>query len=172
MCVYSTKTVPNAPTGLTSTTQPGPNIVLSWTAPTGGTTSYKLEFSLDGNVWTQIGGAITGTTYTHESLAANTNYYYRVSAVNSGGTSASTSIHAAKTGPNAPTGLTVTSQTASSIVLSWTAPADGATSYKLEYSLNGTNWTQIGGTITGTTYTHSSLTGNTDYYYRVSELCV
>jgi hypothetical protein len=79
------------------------------------------------------------------------------------------------TGPltlSAPGSFTTTSTTAASISLSWTAVSN-ASSYKLEWSANGTtSWTQIGGTLSQatTTYSHTSLTASTLYYYRISSI--
>jgi hypothetical protein len=56
------------------------------------------------------------------------------------------------------------------IDLTWATVSDVA-SWKLEWSPNGTdNWTQIGGTITAVTltYSHTGLTTNTKYYYRLT----
>lgn len=56
------------------------------------------------------------------------------------------------------------------IDLSWTNVANES-SYKLEWSPNGTSgWTQIGGTIAANTtnYSHTGLTASTHYYYRVT----
>ena len=58
--------------------------------------------------------------------------------------------------------------TAEEISLSWNAPTGEAASYLLERSANGIGgWTQIGGTITDTTYEDSSLDPGKTYYYRV-----
>jgi len=83
--------------------------------------------------------------------------------------SATTATLTATTLPYAPTNLLSPTQTTTSIELEWNAPVGGATSYQLERSTNGTSdWTQIGGSITGTNYTDGSHNPNTTYYYRVS----
>src|SRR5439155_1710345 len=68
--------------------------------------------------------------------------------------------------PTAPTALTATAASSSSINLAWTASAT-ATSYKVERSPDGsTGWAQIG-TSTATSYGDSGLNPDTTYFYRV-----
>jgi len=73
--------------------------------------------------------------------------------------------------PDAPTGLTITQSTANELDLSWTAPTSGTTptGYKIERSLDNSNWTTVTADTgnTNTTYTDTSLSYNTLYYYRV-----
>jgi len=69
----------------------------------------------------------------------------------------------------APTNLTATAFSCSQINLGWTDKSTGEEGFTIERSPNGTTgWVQI--TQTGpnaTTYSNSSLTGSTQYYYRV-----
>jgi hypothetical protein len=68
--------------------------------------------------------------------------------------------------------LTAAVISSTQINLSWTNVAN-ETSYKLEWSANGTTgWTQIGGTIAAntTTFNHTGLSVSTPYYYRVSAI--
>jgi fibronectin type 3 domain-containing protein len=71
------------------------------------------------------------------------------------------------TGPDTPTGLTVTST--SPITLSWTA-VSGATSYNVyRGTASGfSNKTRLASDITGTTYTDTSAVAGTTYYYQVT----
>jgi len=83
-----------SPTELTATVVSSSEINLSWTIPSnnGGSpiTGYKLERSTKASsIWSTI-SANTGnttTTYSDAGLAPNTTYVYRVSAINSVGTS-------------------------------------------------------------------------------------
>ena len=85
---------PGKPTGLAATAMARHQIDLSWTAPEqdGGAdiSGYQIEVSDDGGSgWTDV-IADTGTdatTYEHTGLRPNTTLYYRVSAINSEGTS-------------------------------------------------------------------------------------
>ena len=96
---------PGAPTGLTATANGSAQIDLSWTAPadSGGRviTGYKIEISSDaGNAWTTHLADTTSadTHYEHTGLAASTTRDYRVSAINTIGTSPASNVDDATTG--------------------------------------------------------------------------
>ena len=98
-------TAPGAPTGLTATASGTTQIDLSWTAPAdnGGRviTGYKIEISPNGtDTWTTHLADTTSanTTYAHTGLAASTTRHYRVSAINTIGTSAASNVDDATTG--------------------------------------------------------------------------
>ena len=87
-------TVPQPPTGLGATADSSSQITLNWNAPSnnGGSaiTGYEIERSTDsGSTWSVIisNTGSTATTYSNTSLAPNTTYTYRVSAINVVGTS-------------------------------------------------------------------------------------
>ena len=138
-------TVPAAPTDLTATADGATTINLSWKAPTntGGIplTGYQMEVSPNGNTWTPVTPAHTGTgrNYSHTGLTAGTTRYYRVYARNAKGlgaasnTANATTSAATATAPGAPTGLTATASGQTTINLSWTAPTNtgGAAHYGL-----------------------------------------
>ncbi len=98
-------TAPGAPTGFTATASGTTTINLSWTAPAsnGGSaiTGYKIEVSSDdGMTWTDLVADTNSpaTTYPHTGLAAGATRHYRVSAINTAGTGASSRIDSATTG--------------------------------------------------------------------------
>ena len=174
---------PFAPTGLGATGGDG-RIDLSWTAPkrNGGSaiTGYRIEWSADGGTpWTVLVASQAATTYAHTGLGAGTTRHYRVSAINSEGTSdPSVSADATEGGgftkPDAPTGLGATLDGTTAIDLSWTAPADdggsAVTGYKIERSTNGTSWSTLVASHGATSYEDSSITAGQGYYYRVSAI--
>ena len=139
---------PAAPTGLTVTSTSETAISLSWTAPSGTVDAFNVFRCVEGEescvpewyVWLE-GGAIT--TFTDTDLSAETTYRYAVEAIRynrstspwtefkSPWSNQVTALADAGTTPPAeavqapaPTGLTVTSTSATAISLSWTAPAD------------------------------------------------
>jgi hypothetical protein len=100
----SSPTIPQPPTGLTSTTISSSQINLSWVAPAnnGGSaiTGYKIERSTDGgSTWSAIvsNTGSTGTAYSNTGLTANTAYTYRVYAINAIGTSSASNTASATT---------------------------------------------------------------------------
>src|SRR5208337_95313 len=79
---------PSAPTGLTATAG-NSTVVLSWNASSGAT-SYNVYrgTTTGGESVTAIVTSITSVSYSDTGLTNGTKYYYKVAAVNSGGTSA------------------------------------------------------------------------------------
>jgi len=70
------------------------------------------------------------------------------------------------TPPPVPTGLTASQLSLTSAHVSWSA-VSGATSYKLERGTAGV-FTQVGGTITGTSFDDTGLTAGVAYNYRIA----
>ena len=179
--------IPSGVTELTATAVSTSQINLSWTAPSDGgspITGYKIDReSPVGGGWSTIvaNSGSTSTTYSNTGLTDNTQYNYRVSAINSIGTgSASAPANATtpvlQTIPLQVTGLTATAVSTSQINLSWTAPSDGGspiTGYKIDReSPVGGGWSTIvaNSGSTSTTYSNTGLTDNTQYNYRVSAI--
>jgi len=104
-------TIPDTPTGLTATTVSPSQINLSWSAPLddGGSplTGYQIEVMVDTGPWSIL-VANTGisTSYADTGLSPSTTYTYRVSAINSIGTSIA-STEASGTTPTPPTGTNI-----------------------------------------------------------------
>ena len=75
------------------------------------------------------------------------------------------------TPPAAPTALIASSSASGQVDLSWTAPAGvtGITSYSVQYSTDGVNWTEHRGTAgTATTESFTGLTPKTYYQFKVA----
>ncbi|HEX5456881.1 MAG TPA: fibronectin type III domain-containing protein [Candidatus Nitrosotalea sp.] len=101
----STSTAPQPPTNLSASAVSSTQINLNWSAPSnnGGSAiiGYKIERSTDGGTtWNTIVANIgsTVTTYSDSSVLTNTTYSYRVSAINSIGTSQPSNVASATTG--------------------------------------------------------------------------
>jgi hypothetical protein len=90
-------TTPSAPTGLTHGTATSSQINLAWQA-VANAAGYKVEHSLDGVTWIQVGAPAAGvTTYTDTGLSAATTYYYEVLATNGAGDSSPSKVVSAAT---------------------------------------------------------------------------
>ena len=170
-------TLPGAPTGLTATANGQTQIDLSWSAPAsdGGAaiTGYRIEVSANGSAWNDL-EADTGsvsTSYSHTGLTAGTTRHYRVSAVNSAGTEAASTVASA----------TTTSDQAGTVTLSTMRPVVGAeltatlsdpdggvtdVTWQWAKSLDGTtSWADIAG-ATSMSYTPTSI--DAAYYLRAT----
>ena len=115
------QTAPGAPTGLSATARGSDEINLSWTAPdsTGGSgiTGYNIESSSDaGSNWSNLVADTgnTNTAYQHAGLSPGDTRHYRVSTINSVGTSApsntANATTATVTDTTAPTVTSITRQ--------------------------------------------------------------
>ena len=173
-------TTPNAPTNLALSAPSYSQVNLTWTDNSSDETGFRIERAPNVNgvagTYTQIATVGAGvTTYSNTGLTLNTTYWYRVCAYNAVGCSTysnQASITTPLGKPNAPTGLTVTSTTTTSIALSWTDNATDETGYRVERAPDAGG---VPGTVAqitslaanATTYTTSGLATSTTYWYRV-----
>jgi subtilisin family serine protease len=163
----ATPTTPQAPNNL-STSSVGYNIAISWDVAIG-STSYRLErrdFLVEN--WTEIYSG-SATQFLDSDVGSNQGYYYRVYAINDYIISAPSAIklQTSSTKPvEAPTGVTISSITPTSIQLIW-GDVKYVNEYRIERLDTKTNkWVQIGATKAAT-FTDNSLKASTNYSYRI-----
>ena len=170
--------VPNAPSNLTATATSESSIDLAWTDNATDETNFKVQRSdTSGSGFSTIATlAANITSYSDTAgLSAGTTYYYRVHASNSAGNSSnSNEAHATTTAtpttvPAAPSGLSATATSETSIDLSWTDNATDEANYVVQRSTtSGSGFATIATlAANATSYTNSGLTALTTYYYRV-----
>jgi predicted outer membrane repeat protein len=102
-----TATAPLAPDSLVAAASSDTEIALAWNDNSNNEAGFKIERSLDNTNWTEVGTAGANTnSYTDTGLNANTQYYYRLSAINGVGTSTTidTSSTTTNTGTTTPIG--------------------------------------------------------------------
>lgn len=169
-------TAPDQVTGLTAHAGTG-RVRLTWTAPANGgspITDYLVEYGIGSPSSTFAHAPSAATSITVTGLTDASTYTLRVSAINAIGTGpASDEVAVTTPGPPAaPTGLTATAFSPTSIHLAWTAAADGGsplTSYLVERSSDGgTTWIALHPTGTATVLTAGSLVPSTTYAFRVT----
>ncbi|WP_199915426.1 cellulase family glycosylhydrolase [Aquimarina spinulae] len=167
---------PVAPGSLSATSNSNSQINITWTDNASNEEAFEVERSANGTSgWVSIANVSANiTNYLDAGLTANTTYYYRVKAKNTGGSSEYSNIASATTlnggtAPEAPTSLVITTTISSQIDLSWTDNANNEDLFSIERSANGTSgWTSVATTAINTSsYTDTGLTSNTTYYYRV-----
>jgi YD repeat-containing protein len=165
-------TPPSAPAGLTASLSGGSTVNLSWSASTDNVAvaGYAIERCQGSGCtsFTQI--TTTGSTsYSDGGVSNGFAYGYRVRAYDAAGnysgySNTATVTLADTSPPTAPSGLTASASSWSTVNLSWSASTDnvGVAGYKIYRG-----GTQIG-TSAGTSYTDSTTAPNSSYSYTVS----
>ena len=160
--------VPPAPTGVAAASTPPTSITVSWTA-SGGATGYNVyRATAATGPFTTVLASPAASPYVDSGLTPNTKYFYKVSATNTAGESSLSAAVSATTAPAAPTNITPTALSTSSIKVTWTA-STGATSYKVYRDTQASFATAtLAGSSATTTFTDTGLNPGSQYYYEVS----
>ncbi|MBI3188773.1 MAG: fibronectin type III domain-containing protein [Gammaproteobacteria bacterium] len=124
-----------------------------------------LWITITSSSLTISGDTFTGTAYWEARNTQNGTLLCSGSTVVSGTRTGGGSSVA----PDAPTGLSVTSYTSSSISLSWSDNSNNESSFLIERAIGSpNNFSQIGNVTTNvTSYTDMNLNASTTYYYQV-----
>ena len=161
---------PTAPTSLTAVPASSSAISLSWAASSDAVGVLAYHIFRDGG---EIGTSTT-TTYSDQGLSASTTYAYHVVARDAANNASPPSNTANATtlatgqsdtqAPTAPTSLSATAVSSTSIALTWTASTDNAGVLGYRIYRNGSEV----GTATGASFTDAGLTPSTFYLYSVT----
>ena len=172
---------PTAPTGLTAARVAHDSVILSWTAPSSGSTvtSYRILRGTDANSLSAIADdtGSTGTEYTDSTVAVETTYYYAVLALSQDGDGQQSdtvraTTPAAPSVPSAPTGLVAT-PSHDRVSLSWDDPQNGSiTGYQIWRGADATSLASIRADTgsAATTYVDDTVKAQTAYHYAVSAI--
>jgi hypothetical protein len=169
------QTPPIAPSSLSVSSVSSSQINLVWSDNSTNETAFQIEQSLtSGSGFTLVATTSPNiTSYTVTGLTANTQYFYRIRAINTGGTSAySPEVNAFSLPimpPITPSNLSASSFSSSQINLTWTDASDNETGFQIEQSLTtGVGFSLIApATQNISTYSDTGLSPNTKYFYRI-----
>jgi len=193
--IVSQSTEPDPVTSITFSGITTSKIDLSWgPAPTSGISGYLIERKTgSAGTWGTLVANAPRSPQSYSdtaSIAAGTQYFYRITALSSGGNSTVSSEFSTTTTPIATPSLNLTVIASDQINLTWTV-VPGATNYKIERKEGaGGSWSEIRNeaaaygqsycgepyptvicptlTNNSVSYPNTGLTENTLYYYRVT----
>ena len=164
---------PAAPSGLGFTDITNSSIRLSWTDNSDNEAGFEiLRSTSSGGPYSSVATVTAGvTTYNNTGLNDNTQYFYRVSAYNIGGSSSYISGNATTlpNPPSTPSNLAFADVTTNSIRLNWRDRSNNEDGFEIRRSTSpGGPFLQVatvGANVE--TYNDVGLTGNTRYYYQL-----
>ena len=165
--IANTKISFATPTNLKVTNTTYNSISLSW-SKVDGAKGYEIWMATSKNGKYAKVNTTTTTSFKHMNLTANKTYYYKIRAYtgNKPIYSSYTSIKSAKTTLITPSNFKVASQNYNSITLSWNK-VTGVKGYEIWMATSKDGkYTKIK-TTTATSYKHTKLTTNKNYYYKV-----
>ncbi|MGA8303286.1 MAG: fibronectin type III domain-containing protein [Thermoplasmata archaeon] len=167
---------PPAPTGLAVASVASSAVTIGWVNPAGPLLNDTAFYAMARTgPFTAVSEGVT-TSAKLEGLAPNTTYYFGVTAWNSTGESATSSLVLATTlvagapfPPSAPTDLNATTLNETSVRLSWTPPPGTLVGYTAFFGNVSGDYTVSDYIANGTTssYNVTGLTPSTTYYFVV-----
>lgn len=160
---------PAAPTKLVGVGKSGTSIEVRWVNVAGLDSSIAIERSTDGTNYTPIATVSPGSTsFLDTGLSPQTQYYYRVRAVNAAGSSQWTSTRTCTSVPAAPTNLSGAVTAAAQVTLTWSDNSNNEGGFAIQRSTDGITWTALASVaLNTTTYVDNTVIAGASYYYRV-----
>lgn len=163
----------SAPSGLSTSGITSSSVTFNW-GSVSGASNYDLQYRVNGtSTWTSVNN-LTGTSYTQSGLSASTTYQWQIrtdcGTTQSSYTAGSNFTTSAASTCNAPSGLSTSNITSSSVTFSW-SNVSGASNYDLQYRVNGTStWTSVNN-LTSTSHNQTGLSASTTYQWQVRTDC-
>ena len=167
----SVSTIATPPTQLAAVPASG-QVTLGWTAPKGAQTfNIYRGTTAGGESSTALASGVSGTTYVDSAVVNGTAYYYKVSAVDSGGESvhsaeASATPVAATFAAPPPTGMSA-APSDRTVTLTWKA-APEAISYNVYRGTASGGEVLVQSGVSGLSFADTGLTNGVTYYYQVT----
>ena len=175
----SATTVAGAPAAIAATGISVNGFTANWSAPSGtaAIAGYRLDVATDSGFTSFVAGYsdlfVSGTSTAVTGLPFNGMYYYRVRAVNAGGTGSNSDVVSAATIAGAPVATAATGVTSAGFTANWNVPSGTAliTGYRLDVATDSGFNTFVPGynnlSVAGTSASVTGLSPSGTYYYRV-----
>ncbi len=170
--VASLTTVPGPapPSGVSVEATGSTSVTVTWTDNSADETGFTVEYRTGMGSWTQGATAAVDAESTSVSgLSSGASYDFRVLAVNGDGSRPSGTASLTMP-PAAPSALSATAESTTSVSLSWTDNSSGETGFAVEYRESGVEvWTTYAteAAANAGTLTVSGLSAGTSYEFRV-----
>ena len=170
---------PGQASGLVASSIASTSITLTWSAPTSGgiVSVYSVQYRVTGTTpWLLAGQTNGAQTFTVNGLLVATSYDFTIGTANSVGAGPISAISTSITlvsgpVPGAPTAVTTTNITATSINCSWVAPTVGGTGlvYAVQYRVTGqSTWNSAAAGLSATTFAIGNLASATSYDIQIT----
>ncbi|MDD4931566.1 MAG: type II secretion system protein, partial [Candidatus Colwellbacteria bacterium] len=170
-CSTTTTVPPTSPTNLALTSPSATSLTASWTKGSGNTTIVRRAIDTPPSIMTE-GTQVysgTGTTFVDSSLSSSTTYCYSAWSYDGTNYSEAYATGCQKTlPPTAPTGLSLSGATYTSIAASWTKGSSGVTVVRRAEGLIAPASLTDGIQVysgTAATFTDSALNSSSNYCY-------
>ncbi|MGA2232765.1 MAG: hypothetical protein ABSH22_17840, partial [Tepidisphaeraceae bacterium] len=158
-------------TGLTTTVIGPTTILLNWQDNDSSATGYNILRANDSVHFTQIAKVTSATanSYTDTSAVSGSQNQYEVVAYDAATIAAASALAAGATPLSAPSNLTATATSPTSVTLSWKDNDTSAIGYDVLRSTDGVHFTQIAKVTSAkaTTYADNTAAADTSYEYEV-----
>ncbi len=166
---------PSSPANLEAHATSKEAVSLQWIDTSNDEDRFNIERSHDGTLWKTIAVLLANTTDFEDTLVSHSQtYFYRVSAINAGGTSAYSNVAqvstpASSSAPKAPTDLTISIWSPTAFRARWSDESSDENGFRIELSREGdTTPTSVNTGMNWTSYAASDLEPGSRYTIRVS----
>lgn len=168
----TTPAPPTAPTDLRIVAATATFVHLAWLDASDNEAGFTLERRTTQSQFAVVATLAAGVTeYFDNSVAEQTTYVYRLRAFNAGGTSAYTNLANGRTSPavpTAPSGLTASILSSTSVRLNWNDNSLTESRFKIERKVGEGIFVALAEVSAGvTSYTDTGVASDVNYTYRV-----
>lgn len=165
----TTSHVPNAPTSCSASRASDSQAKVTWKNAPATDRPYSgvnIERQTDEGSWVQLSALGAVTNYTDNAISGNRRYRYRVRARNNAGYSGYATSSYIYTTPAAPSSVTLSKTSAAVVSVDISGKAPWASSYEVQYRVNGGSWQTASDSVTSWPFSHSPGAGTVRYRVR------